>query len=53
MAYITKVKNFIFQEPQDKNVSPKVVVVLRMALLLFMLYLVCIGVGFVILKQIL
>ena len=51
MTFIMKVKNFIFQEPQDKNVSPKVVVVLRMALLLFMLYLVCIGVGFVIMKH--
>ena len=51
MTFITKVKDFIFQEPQNKNVSPKAVVVLRMAFLLFMLYLLSIGVGFVIMRR--
>ena len=51
MTFITKVKDFIFQEPQNKNVSPKAVVVLRMAFLLFMLYLLSIGVGFAIMRR--
>lgn len=51
MAVIAKVKNFIFQEPQNKNESPKVVVVLRIASLLFMLYLVFASIGFAIMRH--
>ncbi|MCI7131169.1 MAG: GGDEF domain-containing protein [Lachnospiraceae bacterium] len=51
MTFVSKVKSFVLQEPQNKNESPKVVVVLRMSCLLFMLYLLSAGVGFVITKH--
>lgn len=50
MTLIAKVKALIFQEPQNKNESPKVTVVLRISCLLFMLYLLSAGVGFAISK---
>ena len=51
MGVFAKVKDFIFQEPQNKNVSPKVVVVLRMTCLLCMLYLLGAGVGFTVMRR--
>lgn len=45
MSVISKVKAFIFQEPQNKNESLKVVVVLRMSCMLFMFYLLSAGIG--------
>lgn len=51
MTFISKAKAFVFQEPQNKNESPKVVVVLRMSCLLFMLYLVSAGIGFALTKR--
>ena len=51
MTFISKAKAFVFQEPQNKNESPKVAVVLRMSCILFMLYLLSAGVGFVITKH--
>jgi hypothetical protein len=41
-----KLKKWIFQEPQNQNISPKAVAVLRTACLLFMFYLLIAGVGF-------
>lgn len=49
--YLSKIKSFIFQEPQNKNESPKVAVVLRMSCLLLMLYLFSTGIGFAITKH--
>lgn len=46
MTVISKVKAMVFQEPQNKNDSPKVVAVLRISCLLFMVYLLFAGVGF-------
>lgn len=46
--YLSKMKALIFQEPQNKNESPKVAVVLRMSCLLFMLYLLSAGIGFLV-----
>jgi hypothetical protein len=40
-----KLKKCIFQEPQNQNVSPKAVAVLRTSCLLFMLYLLVAGAG--------
>ena len=51
MAFITKVKELIFQVPQNKNESPKVAVVLRISCILFMVYLLFAGVGFTITKH--
>ena len=51
VAFISKIKNWIFQEPQNKNESPKVAVVLRMSCMLFMLYLLSAGVGFAISRR--
>lgn len=51
MTIIDKTKALIFQEPQNKNESPKVVVVLRMACLLFMLYLLFIGMSFAVMLR--
>ena len=44
---MTKIKDLVFQEPQNKNESPKIVVVLRISALIFMLYLVMACVGFI------
>ncbi len=51
MTAFTKAKALVFQEPQNKNESPKVTVVLRISCLLFMLYLLSAGVGFAIMKR--
>lgn len=51
MEFITKAKAFIFQEPQNKNESPKVAVVLRMSSLAFMLYLLFLGISSVFLTN--
>lgn len=51
MTFITKAKELIFQEPQNKNESPKVAVVLRISCLLFMLYLLFAGIGFAIMRH--
>lgn len=51
MTFFSKTKAFVFQEPQNKNESPKVVVVLRISCLLFMLYLLCVAVGFALTKH--
>ena len=51
MPVVSKVKDFVFQEPQNKNESPKVVVVLRMCCLLFMFFLLSAGLGFAITKR--
>ena len=51
MTIISKVKAMIFQEPQNKNESPKVTVVLRMSCMLFMFYLLGAGIGFAITKH--
>lgn len=45
VTFLTTIKNFVFQEPQNKNESPKAVVVLRIACMLFMFYLFCAGIG--------
>lgn len=47
LSIFNKIKDLVFQEPQNKNESPKILVVLRMSALIFMLYLVMICVGFV------
>lgn len=52
MGVITKAKAFIFQEPQNKNESPKVAVVIRMSSLAFMLYLLFLGISSVFLKSV-
>lgn len=51
MTFFSKAKAFVFQEPQNKNESPKVVVVLRMACMLCMLYLLSVGIGFALTKH--
>lgn len=51
VTVISKAKALIFQAPQNKNESPKVAVVLRMSCMLFMLYLLSAGVGFVFTKR--
>ena len=48
MSIMTKIKDLVFQEPQNKNESPKIVVVLRMSVLIFMLYLLLVCVGFLV-----
>lgn len=48
LAFFSKVKALVFQEPQNKNESPKVAVVLRISCILFMLYLLSAGIGFAI-----
>lgn len=50
MTFISKAKELIFQEPQDKNISPKVAVVLRTSCLLFMVYLLGAAAGFAIVR---
>lgn len=51
MTFISKAKDLIFQEPQNKNISPKVAVVLRTSCLLFMLYLLGAGIGFAVVQR--
>ena len=51
MKFISKAKELIFQEPQNKNISSKVAVVLRISCLLFMVYLLGAGIGFVVVQQ--
>ena len=51
MVVISKVKAMVFQEPQNKNDSPKVVAVLRISCMLFMVYLLFAGVGFVVTRH--
>lgn len=48
LAIFTKIKDLVFQEPQNKNESPKILVVLRISALIFMLYLIMICAGFVV-----
>mgnify|MGYP004646208399 FL=1 len=48
LSIMTKIKDLVFQEPQNKNESPKIVVVLRMSVLIFMLYLLLVCVGFLV-----
>ena len=46
MSAFTKLKNFILKEPQNKNESPKIVVVLRVSAIIFALALLSAVVGF-------
>lgn len=48
LAIFTKIKDLVFQKPQNKNESPKILVVLRISALIFMLYLLMICAGFVV-----
>ena len=43
-----KIRDLVFQEPQNKNESPKIAVVLRTSTLIFMLYLLLACVGFLV-----
>jgi diguanylate cyclase (GGDEF)-like protein len=51
VQYVSRLKEWVFQEPQNKNVSPKAVVVLRTSSLLFICYLLCAGVGFAFMRM--
>jgi len=48
LAIFTKIQDLVFQKPQNKNESPKILVVLRISALIFMLYLLMICAGFVV-----
>lgn len=46
MSIVTKIRDLVFQKPQNKNESPKIAVVLRISILIFMLYLIMVCIGF-------
>lgn len=46
MSIVTKIRELVFQKPQNKNESPKIAVVLRISILIFMLYLLMVCIGF-------